>query len=233
MKKLLLFLLIVISSCSFVGCSSDFEENEMSDLEKVEDAKLKFMEMANDYGVIIKLSGELTPKDVDKIKFDEVETFIKGLANVNKTVRYTYENRGNEYRLIEDNQTKKKKFLTRGVENYSYRTNFADSAGIDIYNVISADRMWDCRCSASWNSDGKYDVCCVNISAQATMTGLSDVFTACEDYWRESGGGGFIFEGSVPVKYIVGGTSEISSTIGFSGEASPSGSYISWSNEGY
>lgn len=230
MKKFLLFPLFAILGCLFIGCSSDFEEDEVSDFEKVENAKLKIMEMANDYGIAISFSGELMAGDIDKINFDEVETFVKSLANVNKTVKYTYENRGNEYRLIEDNQTTKKKSLTRGVESYSYSTNFADSAGIDIYTISSADRLWDCRCFVSWKSDGQFDVCCVNVLAKAEMVG-GDSFTASEDYWRESGGGGFIFEGKVPVKYTVGGTCTIYSSINFYGQASPSISYISWGNE--
>lgn len=249
MKKFLLFPLFAILGCLFIGCSSDFEEDEVSDFEKVENAKLKIVEMANDYGVKIRLSDDISVEVIDNLDYNNIERLIKSLANINHVVRYTTQNKGTEYKLVKDIQLTRKRVQSRSVEAYYPRsTNFADTTG-NIYTTLYVDDYsWECSCVATWKSSEDNNICCVELnptvdlnykpSFSASTTYYST--TGTPDYdWRETGNGGFTFDGEVPVSVFEEFLSPIDgyistflfeTTIYMSGLVSNNGGTISWYN---
>ena len=143
MKKLLLFSLIVICSCSFVGCSSDFEENEVSDFEKVEDAKLKIMEMANDYDLSVDINDNALLENCisDNLYFEQLNSLFASLSKIRG--RYLLINIGKTKELTQ--QWKKQRLYSK---NYSYESY--KSYEFNDTTLIGDNYSFTCGCEVKW-----------------------------------------------------------------------------------
>lgn len=97
MKKLLLFSLIVICSCSFVGCSSDEELIEESPICQ-EDIKLRIYRMAEEYGLSnVSIQNEKLPNNY-LLSDEMIELEVQKLANIRGAYRMIKKD-GNKYIL--------------------------------------------------------------------------------------------------------------------------------------
>ena len=234
MKKFLLFLQSLLICFVFIGCSADSEDNVMSDIQKVENAKLKIMEMANDYGLNIVMSDGLSDDIINNVDFKELEDLFKSMTSLNGVKKFSTERNGLEYRAVNEISIPRKSLKNRSYENYpNLSTNFPDSTGQNLTVISTYRYYWECSCNATWRSDGKFDVCCVeltpNIVLCPTAGGYQGSIKEYDYEWREYGNGGFIFEGEVLVAISTfGGYEFFTAKIGFNGIASNNGGSISW-----
>lgn len=238
MKKFLLFLQSLLICGVFFGCSADSEDNVMSDIQKVENAKLKIMEMANDYGLNIVMSDGLSGDIINNVDFKELEDLFKSLSSLNSVKRFSTERKGLEYRTVNE-MVIPRRGLARSYESYSnYSTNFPDSTGQNL-TVISTDRYyWECSCNVTWKSDGKFDVCCVdlipNVELLPSVAEYTGIITDYEYEWRECGNASFTFDGEVSLAIMTSrGIVFFETIIGFNGIASNNGGHISWYNKSF
>lgn len=142
MKKLLFMAFAIVVSCIIGSCTAETEEPSTAQSKKVNEAKLKIMEMAKDYGLNVRIDEDLLDKYANQINLDTLEKGFRALAKIKGT--YQLEKPTSDGFII---QTKQKKKNERSKKTYRYTYEFGpDSFYGDFCH-------YTCYCGLSWAED--------------------------------------------------------------------------------
>lgn len=194
MKKFLLFLQSLLICFVFIGCSADSEDNVMSDIQKVENAKLKIMEMANDYELNVFVNETLLQ---DKCSDD---SYIENLNNLFASLskirgRYMLISESGTNNLKQNTKKTRKSYLNYAGESYkSYE--FSDTT------LIGDKYSFTCGCEVNWVDNYENPEVIGDVSCGQMIQGYceSDITTEVKE-------GRIYFEGKVT--YYPSGTLSI------------------------
>lgn len=144
MKKLLFMAFAIVVSCIIGSCAAETEETSTAQSKKVNEAKLKIMEMAKDYGLNVRIDEEFLDKYADQIDFDKVEEQFKALASIKGTYRLEKPTEtGNTHT---SKQMRKIDKRTKTTSKYTYEFEKVEVGGL-------TGAQYECSCDLVWYVD--------------------------------------------------------------------------------
>lgn len=141
MKKLLFMAFAIVVSCIIGSCTAETEETSTAQSKKVNEAKLKIMEMAKDYGLNVRIDEEFLDEYADQINLDTLDMCFKALADLKGI--YKLEKPTSDGII---SQTKQKKSTRRTAKEYRYTYESPEL-------VTGKYGEYVCNCCLSWVED--------------------------------------------------------------------------------
>lgn len=144
MKNLLFMAFAIVVSCIIGSCTAETEEPSTAQSKKVNEAKLKIMEMAKDYGLNVRIDEEFLDEYADQIDFDKVEEQFKALASIKGTYRLEKPTEtGNTHT---SKQMRKIDKRTKTTSKYTYEFEKVQIGGVH-------GAIYECHCDLVWYVD--------------------------------------------------------------------------------
>lgn len=133
------------------SCTSDYEVEKPSSTSKVNEIRMKIMEMANDYGLKIRIDERSFNENFDKVNIDTLDKIMKSIVAVKGTYQLKSQKTNNGYKAVQGNR-KKTRTANRTVHNYYYEF------GKEEYK--EGNFTIDCFCEIHWKEDstGIHDI---------------------------------------------------------------------------
>lgn len=141
MKKLLFMAFAIVVSCIIGSCTAETEEPSTAQSKKVNEAKLKIMEMAKDYGLNVRIDEEFLDEYADQINLDTLDMCFKALADIKGI--YKLEKPTSDGII---SQTKQKKSTRRTAKKYRYTYESPEIVTGEYCEYV-------CNCCLSWVED--------------------------------------------------------------------------------
>lgn len=144
MKKLLFMAFAIVVSCIIGSCTAETEEPSTAQSKKVNEAKLKIMEMAKDYGLNVRIDEEFFDEYADQIDFDKVEEQFKALASIKGT--YKLEKPTETENTHTSKQMRKIEKRAKTTFRYTYEFERVEVGGVH-------GARYECGCDLEWYVD--------------------------------------------------------------------------------
>lgn len=168
MKKFL-FLPFMIMACIMInGCTTDYESDPISKSERASEVKLKILEMAEDYGLNVKVNEKQLEQNVDYINLGSLEKVMKALTRIKGTYRLKAPLDKNKFKAVQQQRWNggSNRAPTTNKYQYEYATQSIKGNGFDF----------TCDCTLTWaEKDGELTdiIAECTVSASTLLMGTS------------------------------------------------------------
>lgn len=141
MKKLL-FLPLMAVCFMICGCTAEMESEPSTQSERVNETKLKILEMAEDYGLKVRINDNLTSQDIDKINLDTLDLVMRGLTAIKGTYKLECSRNGNTFRASQQ-KSNSRRSSRPVVHSYKYEYDTTDISGNGYHFSGDCVLSWD------------------------------------------------------------------------------------------